>query len=112
MKLSEFSRHTSSDYASPENAPYVKFTVTVKNGGTKAVDMSLSTVSCSRGEDGRASESVFDDGLDGSPTTHLRPGRTSTFSYGCELRSGESYLQVEASPDWDHDTAIFAGSVK
>lgn len=112
VKLSDFSRRTSSEYASPANTPYVRFTVTVTNGTSKTLDLSMSEVQCSRGDSGNTSESIFDDGLDGSPSTHLRPGHTATFKWGCEFHASDSYLQVEANPTFDYDSAIFAGTVK
>jgi hypothetical protein len=70
------------------------------------------SVSCSYGEDGQSSESIFDDGLDGSPTTKLLAGRSLSVPWGCELPKGEQVLQVEVSPDMDSETAIFTGKVK
>lgn len=112
MKLSDFSRYTSSSYASPASTPYVKFTVTITNGTSKTLDLSGGSIQCTRGDDGASSESIFDDGLDGTPGTHLRPGRTATFKWGCELHAKESYLQVEGTPNFDYQSAIFAGNVK
>lgn len=112
VKLSDFSRHTSSSYASPANAPYVKFTVSITNGSSKTLDLNDGEVQCTRGDTGDTSESIFDDGLDGTPGTHLRPGRTATFKWGCEFHAADSYLQVEANPTFEYDSAIFAGNVQ
>jgi hypothetical protein len=112
MSLSKFTRATSGPYAAPENTPYVRFTVKIKNGSGATVDTTMLSVSCSYGEDGQSSESIFDDGLDGSPTTKLLAGRSLSVPWGCELPKGEQVLQVEVSPDMDSETAIFTGKVK
>ncbi|MFE5260922.1 hypothetical protein [Streptomyces coelicoflavus] len=38
----------------------MRFTVKVKNSGTKTLDVTPLTVNCSYAKDGRSSESVFD----------------------------------------------------
>ncbi|MCX4703883.1 hypothetical protein [Streptomyces sp. NBC_01373] len=112
VSLSKFERATSSDYASPGNTPYVRFTVKLKNGSSATVDTTLLSVSCSYGVEGQGSESIFDDGLDGSPTTKLLTGRSLSVAWGCELPKGEEVLQVEVTPDFESETAIFTGKVK
>jgi len=112
LALSKFTRATSSSYAAPENTPYVKFTVKIKNGSDATVDTTSMTVSCSYGVDGQSSESIFDDGLNGSPTTKLLAGRSLSVAWGCELPKGEQVLQVEVTPDYESETAIFTGKVK
>jgi hypothetical protein len=112
VQLSDFSRHTSSSYAAPSNAPYIKFTVTIDNNSSKTLELGTGEVQCTRGDDGNTSESIFDDGLDGTPSTHLRPGHEATFKWGCEFHSTDSYLQVEATPAFGYDDAIFAGTVQ
>lgn len=112
VSLSKFTRATSSSYASPGNTPYVKFTVKIKNGSDATVDTTSLSVSCSYGVDGQSSESIFDDGLNGSPTTKLLADRSLSVAWGCELPKGEQVLQVEVSPDFESETAIFTGSVK
>lgn len=112
VSLSKFTRATSSEYASPENAPYIRFTVKVVNGSGGTIDATGLTVNCSYGEDGQTSESVFDDGLDGSPTTKLLAGRSINVPWGCELPKGERVLQIEVSPDFESEAAIFTGNVK
>ncbi|MFJ4790985.1 hypothetical protein [Streptomyces sp. NPDC088794] len=112
VTLSNFSRGVSSAYAAPENTPYVKFTVKVKNGSETTIDTSLLTVSCSYGEDGQSSESIFDEGLDGGPDTKLLAGRSINVPWGCEMPKGASEIQIEVSPDMDSEAAIFTGKVK
>jgi len=112
VSLSKFTRATSSEYASPENTPYVKFTIKVVNGSSSTVDATGLAANCSYGEDGQTSESIFDEGLDGAPTTKLLAGRSINVPWGCELPKGEQVLQIEVSPDFESEAAIFTGSVK
>ncbi|MFF9102318.1 hypothetical protein ACF1AU_17265 [Streptomyces rubrogriseus] len=113
VTLSGFERTVSSEYAMPEKTPYARFTVKVKNSGTKTLDTTLLTVNCSYGKDGRSSESVFDSdtGLDGTPQTKLLAGRSISVPWGCELPKGEKLIQIEVAPDFDSETAIFTGPV-
>ncbi|MFD5251479.1 hypothetical protein ACFWM5_01375 [Streptomyces bobili] len=114
VSLSKFTRGVSSEWASPESTPYVKFTVKLVNGGTKTLDATLLSVNCSYGTDGQSSESVFDSekGLDGGPSTRILAGKSLNVVWGCELPKGESALQVEVAPDFESETAIFTGTVK
>ncbi|MFD8449212.1 hypothetical protein [Streptomyces coelicoflavus] len=113
VSLSGFKRQVSSEYAMPEKTPYVRFTVKVKNSGTKTLDATLLTVNCSYAKDGRSSESVFDSetGLEGNPQTKLLAGRSINVPWGCELPKGEKLIQIEVAPDFDSETAIFTGSL-
>ncbi|MGW2444456.1 hypothetical protein [Streptomyces sp. NPDC001675] len=112
VSLSKFSRGVSSSYASPENTPYVKFVVKVKNDSGKPLDTTLFTVNCSYGQDGQSSESIFDKGLDGGPDTKLLSGRSINVPWGCEFPKSATSLQVEVTPDADSEDAIFTGDVK
>ncbi|MEO3767234.1 hypothetical protein [Streptomyces sp. B8F3] len=108
--LSDFERATSSEYAAPASTPYVKFNLKITNGSEKRLDLNGLLVDCQYGDQGRSGEQIFDDGLD-TPTTHLRPGRSIDVPTGCELPVSESYAQIEVTPDWESETAIFAGEV-
>ncbi|MFI1003036.1 hypothetical protein ACIP10_27885 [Streptomyces galbus] len=112
ISLSKFSRGVSNDYASPENTPYAKFTIKVVNNSGKTFDATSLTVSCAYGDEGKESDSIFDDGLDGTPDTSVLAGRSLSFTWGCELPEKEKYLQIEVAPDFDSETSIFAGQVK
>lgn len=114
VSLGKFTRGTSGEYASPSKKPYIKFTVTVINGSAKTMDLNALNVTCSYGDDSTEGEQIFDSehGLDGTPTTHLRPGRTVKVVLACAQPKKETYTQIEVSPDWESDAAIFAGDVK
>lgn len=107
-------RAVTGEYAEPGNTAYLRFTVKIKNGGKKALDATQLTVDCSYGQDGKSSESVFDSeaGLDGGPDTKLLPGRSINVPWGCELPKGEKLVQIEVTPDFDSEEAIFTGNVK
>ncbi|WJV45544.1 hypothetical protein [Streptomyces flavofungini] len=114
VSLSGFSRGVSGPYASPERTPYVKFTLRLKNGTDKVIDMSALSVLCQYGDEAKDGEQIFDseNGLDGPPQTHLRPGRSITATLGCELPKSQKYLQIEVTPDFETEAAIFGGKVK
>lgn len=114
VSLSAFSRGVSGAYASPENTPYVKFTLKLKNGTSKVVDVSELSVLCQYGDEAKDGEQIFDSehGLDGPPQTHLRPGRSITATLACELPKSQTDVQIEVTPDFDTEAAIFAGKVK
>ncbi|MGW1504196.1 hypothetical protein ACWCQW_37745 [Streptomyces mirabilis] len=114
ITLSGFRRTVSGQYAEPENTPYAKFTVKIKNGGSKKLDTTLLSVNCSYGTDGKSSEAIFDSdgGLDGGPSTQLLPGRSLNVPWGCELPKAQKLIQIEVAPDFDSETAIFTGNVK
>lgn len=112
VSLSRFKRGVSSDVAAPANTAYLKFTVKIVNGSGKTIDLNEMSVNCQYGDAGQSSDQIFDDGLDGTPTTHLLPGRSISAPLACELPKSEHYLQVEVTPDMDSQAAIFAGNVK
>jgi hypothetical protein len=114
VTLSHFSRGTSTADASPQNTPFVKFTVRVKNGGTNTLDATALQVNCSYGQDGHSSDAVFDvdAGLNGGFETRALAGRSINAVWGCTLPRGEEALQVEVTPDDESETAIFTGNVK
>jgi hypothetical protein len=112
ISLAKFSRAVSSDYASPENTAYAKFTIKIVNNSGKKFDASQMTVNCAYGDEGQEGEAIYDDGLDGLPDTSVLAGRSLSVAWGCELPKGETFLQVEVSPDYESETSIFTGEVK
>ncbi|MEU6552144.1 hypothetical protein ABZ915_17940 [Streptomyces sp. NPDC046915] len=114
VSLSGFRRTVSGAYADPENTSYVGFTVKIKNGGSKTLDVTMLTVNCSYGKDGHSSEEVYDSdaGLNGGPDTKLLAGRSINVRWGCELPKNEKLIQIEVAPDIDSEASIFTGSVK
>ncbi|PGH46932.1 hypothetical protein [Streptomyces sp. Ru87] len=114
ISLDKFARGTSSEWASPASTPYVKFTIKIVNDSEATMDLGSMYVACQYGDAGKEGEQVFDTerGLEGTPTTHLRPGRSISTVNACELPKDESYVQIEVSAGWDLETAIFVGDVE
>ncbi|QDQ10279.1 hypothetical protein [Streptomyces spectabilis] len=114
VSLSKFSRGTSSSTAAPENTPYLKFDVHVRNGGTSTVDTTAFSVNCAYGEDGKEGELVIDSerGLMGGPSTRLLAGRSLTVTWACAVPKAEKTVQIEVSPGFETETAIFTGDEK
>lgn len=84
------------------------FTITVKNGGDQPIDLSGGTIQGVSG--GAATDEVFGtyQGIDigGFPYNSLLPGKTQSFNVAFGVMDPED-MQIEVSPDWDHDYAIF-----
>ncbi|MFJ8010724.1 hypothetical protein [Streptomyces fagopyri] len=112
VSLQKFSRRVSSDVAAPDHTPYARFTVKIVNGSSKPLDVTGLSVNCQVGDEGQEGESIFDEGLDGSPSTRLLAGRTIVVPWGCALPKKETHIQIEVSPDFESEAAIFVGSVK
>lgn len=113
LHLTNFKRGTSSSNASPENTPYIRFTLNIDNGSKNRLDMSSIMINCLHGDPGQEAEEVFDfgSGLESTPSTSLLPGKTAKADIACAVPKGETYFQVEVTPDFDSETAIFAGRV-
>lgn len=110
-RLSRFSTGVSGREDAPADTEYVKYTVTLDNGGEDPLDLSAITPEC-----GNGSESVFLDGINGWLDTHLLPGKKVSWTAACSRTSGED-VQIELTPaDVDsgllYRTAIFTGTVK
>lgn len=106
VKVSDPVAFTPSEYAAggENHQHHVKFTVTLTNGSTAALDPTLAFDSVSSG--GGEGDAVFDDGLDGSPMTTLIPGRSVSYDVGYGV-ADPSDIVFEMSPTWDHEPAIF-----
>ncbi|MER5402587.1 hypothetical protein [Streptomyces sp. NPDC002599] len=112
VSLSGFGRGTSSDYAEPENTPYAKFTIKISNNSGGKIDASQMSVNCAYGDEGKEGEAIYDDDFGGLPDTRILAGRSLSVPWACELPKNEKFLQVEVSPDYDSEAAIFTGTVK
>ncbi|MFI0966569.1 hypothetical protein ACH4S8_35080 [Streptomyces sp. NPDC021080] len=112
VSLSGFGRGTSNDYAAPENTPYAKFIIKISNKSGRKIDASQMSVNCAYGDEGKEGEAIYDDDFDGLPDTRILDGRSLSVPWACELPKNEKFLQVEVSPDYDSEAAIFTGTVK
>ncbi|MDJ0346741.1 hypothetical protein [Streptomyces sp. PH10-H1] len=114
VSLGKFTRGTSGENGFPASTAYVKFTATITNGSAKPLDLSLLQTKCQYGDTGKEGEQIFDSehGIEGAPTTHLLPGRTSAATIACAMPKAEHYLQIEVTPDFESTAAIFAGKLQ
>ncbi|MFM9453021.1 hypothetical protein [Streptomyces europaeiscabiei] len=94
------------------SAPYAKFTIKIVNGSDVTVDANEMTVDCAYGDEGKEGKGIYDEGLDGLPDTRILAGRSLTVPWACEVPRSETFLQVEVSPDYDSEEAVFTGNVK
>jgi hypothetical protein len=101
-------KFTPSEYAGAKKAVvYLRFKVTLKNGTAKRFEPTI--VSGTMSSAGKECEEIFDtdNGLDGSPSTTLLPGRVVSYSMGFGV-SDQRDLVLEFTPDFDHDAAVFS----
>jgi hypothetical protein len=113
VAMSAVGRDVSSEYAAPGNEPFARFTVTLKNTGTKALDPNDVMVSCAYGKEGHTSEMVFDTdkGVGDMPSVKVLPGKSATFTQGCSLPKSERALQIQVESVWGGGTVIFQGNL-
>lgn len=112
--LSGFGRGTSGEWAFPSGKPYLAFTVTVTNDSKNSLDLTLFDLTCPDGAD-----QVFDSqrGFDGTPDTHVLPGKSQKWKTACVFPESAKNVQIELTPvdltdsGW-YRTAIFTGQVK
>lgn len=83
---------------------HVKFDVTIENKSGEPFDASLVYLTMQSGTS--EGEEVFDDGLEGSPSTTLLDGRKVTFTSGFGVED-PSDLVLEVTPDFEYDAALF-----
>lgn len=98
---------TASDTAAPTGgAAGVLYTITMVNGTGAAFDPSLSSATMQAGN--TEAEEIFDSaqGLDGSPTTTVLPGREVEYQIGFEA-AGERDVVLEFTPSFDHGSLLF-----
>ncbi|HET6636169.1 MAG TPA: hypothetical protein VFH77_14215 [Streptomyces sp.] len=115
VQLADFKRGRTGEFAVPQNTDYVKFTVTMVNGSKETIDAVALYVQCQYGQNpAHDGEMVFDhdNGIDGPPSTHVTPGNSITYTMACVMPKDETRLQVEASPSFISDTALFVGKIK
>jgi len=91
----------------------VKVTVKITNNSTKRIDLTLASVKVKSGSGGTQADTIIDLennlglGFDGA----VPPGNAATAAYGFSVPSGDlGKIDVEVSPDFDHDSAIFEGA--
>lgn len=111
ISLDDFERRTS------EGTPYVRFNITVANTSDELLNLNMLQINCMHAAPGKPTHSGttiidYDEGLEGTPTTHALPGKSATIPTGCAFPTTSTELQVEVAPDLDSDPSIFTGTVK
>ncbi len=91
----------------------IKVTVKISNNSDKRLDLTLASVKVKSGANGTQADTIVDLegnlglGFDGA----VPPGNAATATYGFSVPTGDlSKIDVEVSPDFDHDSAIFEGA--
>jgi hypothetical protein len=92
----------------------IKVTVKITNNSAKQLDVTLARVKVKSGANGTQADTIIDLennlglGFEGS----IAPNHAATADYAFSVPSGDlSKIDVEVSPDFDHDACIFEGSV-
>ena len=108
VKVSKPAAFTPSDTAagSDQFKNFVVMTVTLKNGSKAKYDPSLFYMTVSSGD--QEADQVFDsaNGISGSPSTSVLPGRSVTFKQAFGVKDPKDII-AEVSPGFDYDAAIF-----
>jgi len=92
--------------------PYTVFTIRVKNGTSKTIDL-VGTVQVTYGPDGEEAEQTYllDEAEDMSGKLIKGKSRSAGFSFLVPTKFYDDVV-LEFSPDFDHDSAVFSGSIK
>jgi len=91
----------------------IKVTVKITNNSAKRLDLTLARVKVKSGANGTQADTIIDLennlglGFEGA----VPAGNSATADYGFSVPSGDlSKIDVEVSPDFDYDSAIFEGA--
>lgn len=107
VTVSKPSKYRPSEYAAGKDghSKFVLFTVTVKNGSKKKVDLiGMANVASGDTEGGE----VFDSGkgVEGAPSTSILPGRKVTYKVAFGVENPNDIV-FQYSPTFEHEDAIF-----
>ncbi|MFI8966245.1 DUF4352 domain-containing protein [Streptomyces sp. NPDC053493] len=80
-------------------------TVTLENGGTKAFDSVLTTLTARAGEKGTEAEQIADGDTIGGFNGTVLPGKKATATFAFDAPADAKTLTVEVSPGLDHDAS-------
>lgn len=102
-----------SQYASggKPGQPVIKVTVRIENGSQEKFDPALAQVNLRYGEEGDEADGVFQEGIESDFSGQIAPGRKATTTFGFAVTKGTKTFDVSVAPDWDHDEALFAGTL-
>jgi hypothetical protein len=89
----------------------VTFDITVVNGSDEPYDALMTVVNATH--EGRQVSRIYDSGSGGSenPTGTVLPGRSTTFTVALSLEEAVGALQLEVTPGFLGEPAIFTGQV-
>ena len=93
-------------------APVQVLSIRVTNGTDKKLDVAVASGTMTYGPDGDEAPAVFDEGVDGM-SGNVLPGKAKTGTYGFAVPTkylGDATLEFTA--DFEHDPAIFSGTLK
>ena len=91
---------------------WVTFTIRVRNGSKKTVELSGSP-SVSYGPDGDGAETVYLDANSDDLSGKLLPGKSRSGTWGFAIPANhQGDVVLEVAPDYEHDSAVVSGSVK
>lgn len=111
VKLSKPEKFEASEWAAvvTEDGQDLRWTVTVTNGTGEKYDPSMFSLTASSGEE--EAEEIFDSesGLEGSPMTSVRDGKSIKFDVGFRVADPKD-VTLEVSPGFDYDSAIWSNS--
>ena len=96
-----------SEYAATGKGTHLKFTVVIKNGTKANYDPSLFFTTLSSGES--EAESIYDTdkGIEGGPSTTIRPGKSAKFVIGYSVKNPKD-LTMEVNPGgFDYSDVLY-----
>ncbi|MFC5947091.1 phage holin family protein [Pseudonocardia lutea] len=109
VTVSEPVAYKPSRYAVTTTGRAVKVDITVTNESSQPFDSAIVQITGSHG--GFSAPQIFDSakGLVGAPSGTVLPGKSITFPVGLEVGDEVGDFQVEVTPDFMHDSAVFTG---
>jgi len=92
--------------------PFTVFTIRVRNGSEATLD-AVGSGTVSYGPDGEEAPTVFDTGVSGGVEGKILSGKAKSGEFGFLIpKKYQNDVTLEFSADFEHDAAVFTGSVK
>ena len=86
--------------------PKALVTITLKNGSTKVLDASSTTVNLTYGPNGDVADSVYDDGIQDF-TGNIPPAHAQTAKYGFAVPRARQVVTIEVEPGFGTYESVF-----
>src|SRR5262249_47289120 len=96
----------------PPGTSAVKILVKISNGTADSFDVSATTVDVKSGVDGTQDRQLLNEtaGLSTGLIGTIAPGHSATAAYGFAIPTADlGLIDVEVTPDYNYDAAIFEG---